>query len=168
MFEVYRAIQKPEAFTYHQEQGWLEARAELYRPSIRALIQSGGDYSASDYIRAQRARRAFTEGTRELLRTVDVLMTPTLPVPARRYDELDMPLLYDGREEPAGPTLRYTFPFDLTGQPALTLPCGFTASGLPIGLQIVAGHFGEPALFRLGHAYQRVTDWHVRVPPIAR
>ncbi|MGH2504914.1 MAG: amidase family protein, partial [Ktedonobacterales bacterium] len=61
-------------------------------------------------------------------------------------------------------TLRNTFPFDLTGQPALALPCGFTRAGLPASLQLVAGHFNEPALLRLGHAYQRVTDWHTRAP----
>lgn len=166
LFEVYRAIQKPEAYTFHSDQGWLDTRAERYAPTVLKNILSGADYSASDYIHAQQARRAIRDTMRDAMAGVDVLMTPTLPVPARRIDEVDTPLLWDGKPEPAGEALRYTFPFDVTGQPALTVPCGFTSMGLPIGLQLVAGQFGEPALLRLGHAYQRVTDWHRRVPPI--
>lgn len=166
LFEVYRAIQKPEAYTFHQDQGWLDARAEQYTPTVLKNLRSGADYSASDYIRAQQARRAFREAMREAMAGVDVLVTPTLPVPARRIDEVDTPLLWDGKPEPAGEALRYTFPFDVTGQPALTIPCGFSSIGLPIGLQLIAGQFGEPVLLRLGHAYQRVTDWHCRMPPI--
>jgi aspartyl-tRNA(Asn)/glutamyl-tRNA(Gln) amidotransferase subunit A len=164
MFEVYRAIQKPEAYTYHRDMGWLESRAELYRPQVLENIRGGASYSAADYITAQRARRDFTLGMRALLRRVDALATPTLPVPARRADEIDTPLLWDGEPEPSGESLRYTFPFDLTGQPAITVPCGFSSGGLPIGLQLVAAHFGEATLLRLGHAYQRVTDWHLRAP----
>jgi Asp-tRNA(Asn)/Glu-tRNA(Gln) amidotransferase A subunit family amidase len=87
-------------------------------------------------------------------------------VPARRIAEVDTPLLFDGVDEPSGHALRYTFPFDLTGQPALTVPCGFSRGGLPIGLQIVTAHFADALALRLGHAYQRRTDWHLRVPPI--
>src|SRR5579871_331507 len=166
MFEVFRGIEKPEAFTYHQEQGWLDTKADLYRPVTYELIRAGGTYSAFDYIRAQRARRDFTTAMRKLLGTVDMLLTPTLPEPARRVDRIDVPAIYNGVEEPAGYSLRYTYPFNLTGQPALTVPCGFTAAGLPVGLQLVAGHFNEPTLFRLGHAYQRVTGWHQRVPDV--
>lgn len=167
MFEVYRAIQKPEAYTYHRDMGWLETRAERYRPQILENIRAGANYSAAEYITAQRARREFSRQMRALLRQVDALATPTLPVPARRVDEAETPLLWDGRPEPSGEALRYTFPFDLTGQPAMTVPCGFTRGGLPVGLQLVAAHFGEATLLRLGHAYQRVTDWHLRPPETA-
>ncbi|HKV83759.1 MAG TPA: amidase [Ktedonobacterales bacterium] len=166
MFGVYRAIQKPEAYTFHKDQGWLDTRAELYRPQTLGAIRSGAEYSASDYIHARLARQRFAGQMRDLLRDVDALMTPTLPVPAIRIADVDTPMLFDGREEPAGHSLRYTFPFDLTGQPALTVPGGFTASGLPIGLQIVTAHFADALALRIGHAYQRVTDWHLRIPPV--
>jgi aspartyl-tRNA(Asn)/glutamyl-tRNA(Gln) amidotransferase subunit A len=166
MFEVYRAVQKPEAYVYHADMGWLESRADRYDSRIRDMILDGANYSAADYIRAQRARREFTAAMRAVLSRVEVLVTPTLPVPARRIDEVDTPLLYDGKGEPAGHALRYTFPFNLTGQPAMTVPCGFSSGGLPIGLQLVAGHFSEATLLRIGHAYQRVTDWHLRLPPV--
>ena len=166
MFGVYRAIQKPEAYTFHKDQGWLDTRAELYRPQILEAIRGGVDYSASDYIHAQLARQRFTVTMRGLLREVDALVTPTLPVPARRIADVDSPLLFDGRDEPSGHALRYTFPFDLTGQPAISVPCGFTTNGLPIGLQIVTGHLRDALALRLGHAYQRFTDWHLRLPPV--
>ena len=60
--------------------------------------------------------------------------------------------------------LRFTFPFNMTGQPALALPCGFSTSGLPISLQLVGRHLDEPTLLRIGHAYQQATNWHLRRP----
>ncbi|MBF6591125.1 MAG: amidase [Ktedonobacterales bacterium] len=160
---VYRAVQRPEAYTYHSDMGWLESRADRYSPVVRANIEAGGASRASDYIRAQRRRRTLTEGMRATLRAVDALITPTLAIPAPLVEHYDDAFTVDGRAIVGG-SLRLTMPFDLTGQPALTLPCGFTADGLPIALQLAAGHFGEATLLRLGHAYQRVTDWHTRRP----
>jgi Asp-tRNA(Asn)/Glu-tRNA(Gln) amidotransferase A subunit family amidase len=62
----------------------------------------------------------------------------------------------------------YTAPWNLTGQPALSVPCGFDAGGLPIGLQLVGHHLDEATILRLGHAFQRATDWHCRRPPRGR
>ncbi|MFI5272651.1 MAG: amidase [Ktedonobacterales bacterium] len=168
LFAVYRGVQMPEAYTYHSDQGWLDTYADRYTPGVYANFRRGADYSAADYIRFQRRRREFTDALREALRQVDALATPTLALAAPRIEDYDAPLTVNG-EELRGGSLRLTFPFDLTGQPALALPCGF-ASGdtLPISLQLVAAHFGEATLLRLGHAYQRVTDWHLRVPPLAR
>ncbi len=166
MFTVYRSIQRPEAYTFHMEQGWLQSMSSLYRPAIYEAILAGSSYSARDYILAQQARRDFTTGMRGLFARVDALLTPTLPEPARSVARIDEPAVYEGVEEPAGYALRYTFPFNLTGQPALTVPCGFTSANLPVGLQLVATHFGEPTLLRLGHAYQQVTDWHMRSPSL--
>jgi aspartyl-tRNA(Asn)/glutamyl-tRNA(Gln) amidotransferase subunit A len=159
-------VQRPEAFTYHRDQGWLDTRAELYRPDVLEVLRAGEHYSVGDYIHARQAMRAFAQEMHRQLGRVDVLMTPTLPSPARRIAEVDTPILYKGGAEPAGDALRYTFPFDLTGQPALTVPCGLTVDGLPVGLQIVAPHLHETALLRIGHSYQRMTDWHLRVPPV--
>jgi len=166
LFEaVYRPVMRPEAYTYHTDQGWLTTRADRYSPAVRANIELGAEYSAADYIRAQQRRRAFTQAMRAVLGRVDLLLTPTLPIPAPAAEDYDAAFIIDGREIPGG-SLRLTFPFDLTGQPALSLPCGFTVSGLPIGVQLVSGHFNETTLLRLGHAYQRVTEWHKRVPPV--
>jgi len=168
LFGVYRAIQRPEAYVFHSEMGWLETRADRYSPTVRANLEAGGRIAASEYIQAQRRRRAFTDALRAALAAVeaDALLTPTQPLPPPRIDALDTPVSFHGRDETPGYLmLRNTFAFDLTGQPALALPCGFTRDGLPVSLQIVAAQrFGEPTVLRLGHAYQRVTDWHERIP----
>ena len=164
-FGVYRGVQRPEAYTYHSDMGWLTTRADRYSPTVRANIEAGADISARDYIQAQQARRAFTREMLALMAQVDVLLTPTMALPAPRADESDTPLRAGGEIVPDG-TLRCTFPFNMTGQPALSLPCGFTSDGMPIGLQIVGARFGEATILRLGHAYQRVTTWHTRRPSL--
>ncbi len=163
---AYRAVQRPEAYTYHMDQGWLTTRADRYAPAVRVNIERGAEYSAADYIRGQQRRRAFTQAMRAVLRKVDALLTPTLPIPAPPIATFDAAFVVAGGELPGG-SLRLTFPFYLTGQPAMSLPCGFTVAGLPIGAQLVAGHFNEATLLRLGHAYQRATDWHTRQPSLA-
>jgi aspartyl-tRNA(Asn)/glutamyl-tRNA(Gln) amidotransferase subunit A len=163
----YRAVQRPEATLYHQEMGWFPARADRYSPVVREALEAGEKVSATDHIHGQRIRRALTSHMRALLADLDALAMPTLPIVAPRVDALERRIrMGDQDNTPGYALLRNTFPFDLTGQPALALPCGFTSAGLPVSLQLAAGHFNEPALLRLGHAYQRVTDWHERVPPL--
>lgn len=163
LLSVYRAVQRPEAFTYHTDMSWLAERADKYHPETLANLKLGAEYSAADYIRAQHRRRVFTDAMRAVLRQVDVLLTPTLAIPAPLADEYDSAFVVRGQALEGG-SLRFTLPFNLTGQPALSIPCGFSASGLPIGAQLVAAHFNEPTLLRLGHAFQRATDWHMRRP----
>jgi aspartyl-tRNA(Asn)/glutamyl-tRNA(Gln) amidotransferase subunit A len=163
---VYRGVQRPEAYTYHLDKGWLTERADRYTPTVRANLEAGAAYTAADYIRALQACRRFADAMRVVLERVDVLVMPTVGVAAPPIEGYDDWFKVGGREIPDG-SLRLTFPFNLTGQPALTLPCGFTQSGLPIGLQLVTRHFGEATLLRLGHAYQRVTDWHGRQTPLS-
>jgi aspartyl-tRNA(Asn)/glutamyl-tRNA(Gln) amidotransferase subunit A len=163
LLSVYRAVQRPEAYTYHTDMGWLTARSGRYRPETLANLTLGAEYAATDYIRAQQRRRAFTDAMRAGLRQVDVLLTPTLAIPAPLVNEYDAAFVVRGQTLEGG-SLRFTLPFNLTGQPALSIPCGFSANGLPIGAQLIAAHFNEPALLRLGHAYQRATGWHTHRP----
>jgi aspartyl-tRNA(Asn)/glutamyl-tRNA(Gln) amidotransferase subunit A len=167
LFDVYRAIQRPEATTAHMDAGWYPARADRYTPETCAALERGLTYTAGDYIRAQRQRQAFTEAMEALFDRVDALLTPTLALVAPRVAEIERPLVVAGQPV-EGALLRLTFPFDVSGQPALTVPCGFSQAGLPIGLQIVGRRYDEATVLRLGHAYQRDTDWHLRQPPIAR
>lgn len=167
LFAVYRGVQRPEAVTAHEDAGWYPARADRYTPATRAAIERGLTYSVGDHIRARRAKEAFAREMETLLtERVDALLTPTLPMVAPRVGETDQPLRIGEREDEAG-LLRLTFPFDMSGQPALTVPCGFSAAGLPIGLQIVTQQWDDATALRLGHAYQRDTDWHLRCPPLA-
>lgn len=89
----------------------------------------------------------------------DLLLTPTTPVAAPLIEGPDA-------VEQAGLLTRYTAPFNLTGLPALSLPCGFTAQGLPVGMQLVAAPWAEARLLQAGSAYQQVTDWQTRRPPL--
>jgi aspartyl-tRNA(Asn)/glutamyl-tRNA(Gln) amidotransferase subunit A len=167
LFRAYRGIQMPEATSAHTEAGWWPQRAELYSPTVRSRLEMGSQLPATDYILAQRLRRAFSEGMRNLMQRVNALALPTLPILPPRIDQLEQPVSLGGREFDTSSTLlRFTFPFNMTGQPALSLPCGFSSSGLPIGLQVVGRHLEEPTILRIGHAYQQATDWHLRRPSL--
>jgi aspartyl-tRNA(Asn)/glutamyl-tRNA(Gln) amidotransferase subunit A len=166
LFETYRAIQRPEATTAHVDAGWYPTRADRYSDETRAAIERGLTYSAGDYIRALRVRQTFTAEMEAVFEQVDALVTPTLPVVAPRVDEIAHPLLVAGKPLD-GALLRLTFPFDISGQPALTIPCGFSQDGLPVGLQLVGRRFDEATVLRLGHAFQRDTDWHLRAPDLS-
>ena len=101
----------------------------------------------------------------EFHRRYDVLVTPTLPIPAFPVGR-DVP---DGWPSPWWTSWTpYTYPFNLTQQPALSVPCGFTAAGLPAGLQIVGPRHADATVLRVGQAYQARTDWHTRVPTSRR
>jgi aspartyl-tRNA(Asn)/glutamyl-tRNA(Gln) amidotransferase subunit A len=165
LFQAYRGIQMPEATAAHIEAGWWPARADAYSPIVRSRLELGGQLPVTEYIHAQRLRRAFSEGMRALMQRVDALALPTLPILPPRIDQLDQPIRLGNREYDASSwLLRFTFPFNMTGQPALSLPCGFSTAGLPIGLQLVGRHLDEPTILRIGHTYQQATPWHTRRP----
>ena len=167
LFEVYLAIQQPEARTAHEDLGWFPSQADRYAPHVRKALERAGVYRATDYIRAQKARQTFMREMKAVLGQVDALVTPTLPLVAPAAAHVERLLAVGGRKEGIGRALvRLTFPFNLSGQPTLTLPCGFSKSGLPIGLQLVGAHYDEATLLRLGHAYQCSSDWHLRRPAL--
>jgi aspartyl-tRNA(Asn)/glutamyl-tRNA(Gln) amidotransferase subunit A len=89
---------------------------------------------------------------------VDVLVTPTLPIPPAAIS--------DPHADDILPAVRNTSPFDVNGWPAISVPCGFTSQGLPMGLQIIGPNGGEPVIFQLAHAYEQATDWHKRRPQL--
>lgn len=165
LFGAYRGVQMPEATLAHIEAGWWETRAADYGPITRSRLEMGSKMSAMEYIKAQRLRQTFAQGMYAVMQQVDLLALPTLPILPPRRDQLDQPIrLGDHEYEPGATMLRFTFPFNLTGQPALSLPCGFSTSGLPIGLQLVGRHHEEMTILHTGHAYQQATDWHLRQP----
>ncbi len=97
------------------------------------------------------------------LESVDVLVTPTTPITAARIGEDS--IAYGGSEEPVlVAMIRCTAPFNATHLPALSLPCGFTRAGLPVGMQIAGRPFDEATVLRVGHAYEQATEWHLRTP----
>ena len=133
---------------------------------LAIYLELGKVISARHYLAAQRLRTRLYEEARAALVTVDLLATPATLLPAPRIEEIVQVRVDDedamGTIEAIG---RLTGPFNLTGLPALALPCGFTPDGLPVGLQLVGRPFAEGDVLAAGHAYQRATDWHRREPP---
>jgi aspartyl-tRNA(Asn)/glutamyl-tRNA(Gln) amidotransferase subunit A len=145
-----------EAFAYHEQD--LRTRPELYGDVLRERIMSGALVTAAEYVQAQRIRMQICADVAEVMKTVDVLAAPTSPKPATPFK-----IAYD--PELAFPRSNMP-PFNLTGQPTLAVPCGFAKSGLPVSMQLAGRAFEETTVLRLGHAYQRATDWHTRRPPV--
>ena len=161
---AHRAIIFCEAAAAHEE--LIRTRAAELSDDVRPLLQSGLFLTATQYLGAQQARRNIIAAYRSLWRSFDVLVTPTSPIAAPVIGATTAKL--DGKDIPlVRAFLDLTLPFNLTGQPALSVPCGFTRGGLPIGLQLVGRPFDEATLFRAGAAYEAATDWHSRKPPIA-
>ena len=145
-----------EAFAFHEKN--LQTRAHDFGEMVRARFRLGGLLNASDYVQAQRVRRVIKRETAEVMKGVDVLVTPTMTQPAARMD------VYDPSSTIQGPS--FTAPFNITGLPAMSVPAGFTADGLPVGMQVVGKPFDEPTVLRVGHTYERHARWYERRPSI--
>ena len=156
-------ISKTEAHAYHRE--YVTKTPELYQPETLKRIRAGAEISAMEYVYARRQLDQFRRSVPRVFDTVNVLITPTTPVPPFRICDLlaDMDNLR-GKEIA---TLRNTRPFNLSGLPTISVPCGFTGEGLPIGMQITGPPQGEATVLRLAHAYEQATDWHNRRPNLA-
>ncbi|MGH6886870.1 MAG: amidase, partial [Geminicoccales bacterium] len=145
-----------EGAAYHAAD--LRARPELFSHELRASFELGSFYSGIDYVQAQRLRRHLMLETDRALANLDAVVMPTSPVPATP--------IAGTPPEHAMLRPRNTMPFNVLGLPALSVPCGFTAGGLPIGLQIVGKAFDEAGILRIAHAYEQATGWHRRRPPV--
>jgi aspartyl-tRNA(Asn)/glutamyl-tRNA(Gln) amidotransferase subunit A len=124
----------------------------------------GFNISAHDYLQASRLRAQLTrQFVHDVFADVDALITPTIPEPPPSYADAKAGTV-DEVVRRMGRYSRLTRPFNALGLPALTVPCGFSTDGRPLGLQIVGRPFAEATVLQLGAAYQRVTDWHARRP----
>lgn len=144
---------------------WLATRADDYGDEIRPRLQMGALFSGAEYVRAQRIRALIQKEFADAMTGADVLVMPNNAVPAPRIGEKTIRVRgKDVWVMALQPSL--TIPHNLTGAPALTVPCGFGASGLPVGLQIVGRPFEDATVLRVGHAYEQSTEWHRRRPAI--
>jgi aspartyl-tRNA(Asn)/glutamyl-tRNA(Gln) amidotransferase subunit A len=148
-----------EAYAYHQR--WLTRAGILYQPNVRKNLESGAKILASDYVAARQEVQRAVRGIRVVFRDVDVLVTPTLKFPARTIAEV---FARAQSERPVPPEPSNTGPFNLYGMPTISIPCGFTTLGLPIGLQIAGPHLQEGRVLALARAYEQATPWHTRRP----
>jgi Asp-tRNA(Asn)/Glu-tRNA(Gln) amidotransferase A subunit family amidase len=145
-----------EAFAYHERD--LREHPELYGEVLRERMLAGALVTASEYTQAQRLRARLGAEVATVMRTVDVLATPTAPKPATPFALAHDPEFGFPRSNMP--------PFNMTGQPTLALPCGFSSSGLPLSLQLAGRAFEEATVLRVGAAYERATEWHTRRPPV--
>jgi aspartyl-tRNA(Asn)/glutamyl-tRNA(Gln) amidotransferase subunit A len=133
---------------------------------VRTLLELGAFVSGADYLRAEQVRRLLMEDFRAAFAVADVIITPTTPVTAWPHGETNVPI-GDGQESILSAAWRLTYPFNLVGLPAITLPCGFDSRGLPIGLQIAGKPHSENTVLSLAHAYEEAHDWTHRRPDLA-
>jgi Asp-tRNA(Asn)/Glu-tRNA(Gln) amidotransferase A subunit family amidase len=158
-----RTLSSAEAYAYHAS--FVARSPELYQPATLARIQSGAKFSADDALRASRDLQASREAIRKIFNEVDVLLTPTVPIPP--------PVIADLRGHPdeLRPQelimLRNTRPFNVWGIPTVSIPCGLTKDGLPIGLQLAAAHGREDVLLQAAQGYEQATEWHNKMPSLA-
>ncbi len=162
---LHRLILLAEATSVHRRR--LEERRKDFGDDVRSLLDQGRFVLAADYLDAQRARRTFCRDFDAVFAQVDALVAPAIPIPTARVGELEIEI--QGRLENVRlATTRNIRALNLTGLPVLSVPCGFHSDGLPIGLQIVGRKHDEAQVLRVGHAYEQATDWHARLPPMAR
>jgi aspartyl-tRNA(Asn)/glutamyl-tRNA(Gln) amidotransferase subunit A len=158
------AIVASEALAYHA--AWMRSRPQDYQPDVRERLRIGAFVSGAHYVRAQQVRALVAREIDEALARRDVLLAPATPLAAPVLGERET-MLGDGPSDVRAALLRCTRPFNFSGHPACAAPCGFTAAGLPIGLQLIGRPFDEATVLRIVDAYQRITDWHTRRPATA-
>jgi aspartyl-tRNA(Asn)/glutamyl-tRNA(Gln) amidotransferase subunit A len=148
---------------WHRE--LLRSRGDRYQPGTRLMLELGEMVLGAQYVTAQRARSWLKARLRIAfeMHRLDALVGPTLPDTTMPVEKLTMDLTGHGNTVLSA-FLHHCFFANVLGLPALSFPCGFSSAGLPIGLQVVGRPFDESTLFRIGDAYQRVSDWHQRRP----
>ena len=147
-----------DASAYHETN--LHEHPDKYSPLIHTRLTSGLALSAVEYSRARYRQLELKQELRSLFQSVDLILTPTSPCVA-------VPIVDDPAAIPVALLPRNTGIYNTAGNPVISVPCGFSEAGLPIGLSLAGRWWEEGAVLRAAHAYQQVTDWHKRVPNLA-
>jgi len=145
------------AESYALHRAYIEDESQQFDPWVRKRVLGGKALSAADYIDEIAARKRIAVAFADWMRGRDALLTPTLPITATPLDEVD---------EATTPLATFTRAANYLGACALSLPAGFSAQNLPIGVQLIGAPFADATLVRLGRAFQRATDWHRRRPNV--
>jgi len=152
-----------EAAHYHRH--WLRTRPQDYGPDLRDLLECSSAYLADDYLQAQRVRARIRRAYADLFGKVDLLVSPAGPLPATPHDALEVEV--QGRKMSVMESCaRFTAIANVTGEPACSVPCGFTSDGLPVGLMIHGPILSDALVLRAAHAYEQAHDWRLRLPPL--
>jgi aspartyl-tRNA(Asn)/glutamyl-tRNA(Gln) amidotransferase subunit A len=157
------AIALAEATHVHQSAGWFPAHAHDYSEDVRKRLELGRDVRAADYLAALEIRKRVRAGFDSVLADVDAILAPTVPIPAPRIGENSVQI--DATEETVRSALiRLNRPANFTGLPAISLPCGWTEDGLPIGLQLIGRAWGEEDLLTIALMYEQAHPEFQRFP----
>jgi aspartyl-tRNA(Asn)/glutamyl-tRNA(Gln) amidotransferase subunit A len=156
-----RTLFRAEAYTYHAD--YIAKTPELYLPETLGKLKLGAGIDGPSYIRARRDLDRLRRSTLNVFSSVDLLVTPTTPVSPPKAS--DYPSTFDAVLALDGLLLHNTRPFNMYGFPTISVPCGMTSAGLPIGLQISGPPWEEQRVLGLARAFQEATDWHTRRPP---
>ncbi len=160
---VSTALIATEAYAYHEQ--WIRSRPADYGADVRERLRVGAFLSGADYVNGQRARWLVRNDVDAALARRDVLLAPTTPFAAPPVAAQHVEI--GGARQPVRASLvGFNRPFNVSGHPAMSVPAGFTPDGMPVGLQIIGRPFDEATVLRVADAYQRVTDWHTRRPPL--
>ena len=150
---IFNPILQSEAAAYHQTR--LASRGNEYGRGFRRRVLEGYLYTGVEYVQAQRGRSMFTAAYDDLMRSVDIIATPTTHRTAPTFPE-----------QATSARSPFTRIFNVTGQPSISIPCGFDRQGLPIGLLLSGRRFEDASLLRLADAYERTTAWHRQRPSL--
>lgn len=151
------------AETYAALADKIDAWRDRMDPTLVRFLERGREVTAVEYIRASHRRAAYWDEVRSFLARFDLLLTPTLAVPPFAVETLGPREIAGQRVSPLG-WLPFTYPFNLTGQPAASVPAGFTTDGLPVGLQIVGKRFGDRMVLQASAAFEAARPWISRRP----
>lgn len=158
-------IAMTQATRYHESQGYFPARAAEYGEDVRKRLEMGREVRAVDYLNAFGAKREIEKEFQIAYGRVDAIIAPALPITAPRIGENEV--MIDGEKETVRSALvRLNRPANLTGDPAISIPCGFTRAGLPIGLQLIGPKWSEARLLAIALAYEEAMGWHKRHPTL--
>jgi len=154
-----------EATAYHESEGYFPARAAEYGEGILRRLEMGREVRAADYLRAFEVKRQVTDEFEAALAKVDAILAPGLPIAAPPLGQKEVTI--GGEKEPVRAALiRLNRPANFTGHPAISMPCGFTRDGLPVGIQLIGRWWGEARLLQIALAYEAATEWHNRHPDL--
>jgi aspartyl-tRNA(Asn)/glutamyl-tRNA(Gln) amidotransferase subunit A len=163
--DSFRTIFDAEIYEYHEAMAG--STPELYDPRTLYRVQKCAGISATSYIRERHRLAAFRSAAEKIFETVDVIITPTVPAPAPRLADLEALAIADVRPFEMKYLLRNTAPLSSLFWPSISVPCGFSREGLPVGMQISARPGADSTVLRLAHAYEHATEWHQRQPALS-
>lgn len=156
-------VQMPEALSYHSR--FLETRGDLYSQDFRAGLALAQNLLAEQYVRAKRFIESYRRDTEKIFTEVDLLLTPATPVIAPKIGVAEIKT--GNYSEPAGNAItRYTSFFNMTGHPAITLPCGMHSKGLPMSAQLVGGYYQDQRLLKLTGLIETALDFQMPLPKL--